>query len=1080
MALFKLVTLCFVIFLLVINVTSDMVIRGQIVSADTRKGAALKSVRCPGNIISEVKGGAKPPGTTGSSSTMRSSRITKAPSTTEPPGNSDDESEVHGGPANKKQKICEDNANPEPVQDCSSRADTPALASQTEESECTDEEEEDEEETADEDDNYDNTCDEDDEGDEDEQEEEDGDNDLIEIDDDENFDELKEKLKKINAGVVVNFYDSEADFKNDNAARGLLNMPIPTFCSHRKGDTFEGTIERIDRERQNTQLKNAFLKNQATAETVPHPMTDGRIVKQLILHPVYDKSNPSMMKYSYGTLTHNAVSEFYNSKPRSRPIDLETKANLEELMEKTSCPGCDDIGHVIGYQVGGAYDAKNLFLQDPAANFNMRGFEVRQFNFLVRDEGRSIDYIVEYINEGNVNGYVRYKETVWHIRYHAEDGFSGELHFTMPNPRSVKETYFKKKQEAIASRKYAEPNLEFEKHYGKLPNYIMKYNVDWYEMRLNVRGDCKKNGYDTPDFEKKISRNSDGHITLHSIFSNGEKRLEYLYGQFEVEKLLDVDQNKKWYDTHTWQTVAPMKLAKKNALPGDQYGHLLSACLGGSFEDFNMYPQNEEVNMDMSNFELGICRKVREDMKEDKVIVEAMFNFTYASSGVDNVKHPRPESTNVCLRIKTEKEGKWRAICFDLPNPESVLRPYYEEFARFNQDNFFVETITMIKGQDKDDKFAQYGFTIPRKEVHNPRNNNIICPMCKQTSKNNFALLSHLRVHNKYKLKGLECDIPECMFRTDSKGVLKRHMKHKHGDPKSDEIERRECDVMRKDGKKCTFYAYTVKEIKEHKDKHTANVNNFKFDCPVSTACPFMANIKSKLRAHEETHKKSEEQSCKGDPSQAPPSLTGTQPDKEEMFKCPIDDCNAKWPIKKNLRNFVKAISCHLENDHRKKDPNQKFKKSELKQLAEEERIKDCKGERVTLKPCEKGCLKIFAGDRGLKQHNKAEHSPKCVDEASAPAGYMKCPVKGCTYCLPTINQGGKNAKKEICPAHLKRQLNSHLVGTKDKEYYEAHRKDRAYPNNPEWTDEEKEILKKYKFKPSSGDKKNFLQVEIL
>ena len=31
--------------------------------------------------------------------------------------------------------------------------------------------------------------------------------------------------------------------------------------------------------------------------------------------------------------------------------------------------------------------------------------------------------------------------------------------------------------------------------------------------------------------------------------------------------------------------------------------------------------------MDMSNFELGICRKVREDMKEDKVIVEAMFKY---------------------------------------------------------------------------------------------------------------------------------------------------------------------------------------------------------------------------------------------------------------------------------------------------------------------------------------------------------------------------------------------------------------------------------------------------------------------
>ncbi|PAV74527.1 hypothetical protein WR25_26805 [Diploscapter pachys] len=37
-------------------------------------------------IISEVKGGAKPPGTTGSSSTMRSSRTPKSTSTTKPPG----------------------------------------------------------------------------------------------------------------------------------------------------------------------------------------------------------------------------------------------------------------------------------------------------------------------------------------------------------------------------------------------------------------------------------------------------------------------------------------------------------------------------------------------------------------------------------------------------------------------------------------------------------------------------------------------------------------------------------------------------------------------------------------------------------------------------------------------------------------------------------------------------------------------------------------------------------------------------------------------------------------------------------
>ena len=36
--------------------------------------------------------------------------------------------------------------------------------------------------------------------------------------------------------------------------------------------------------------------------------------------------------------------------------------------------------------------------------------------------------------------------------------------------------YFKKKQEAIDSEKYAEPEpkLEFETHYGELPSYIMK------------------------------------------------------------------------------------------------------------------------------------------------------------------------------------------------------------------------------------------------------------------------------------------------------------------------------------------------------------------------------------------------------------------------------------------------------------------------------------------------------------------------------------------------------------------------------------------------------------------------------
>ncbi|PAV88747.1 hypothetical protein WR25_24297 isoform C [Diploscapter pachys] len=881
---------------------------------------------------------------------------------------------------------------------------------QEDESECTDdeeeEEEEDEEETEDEDDgNCDNTCDEYDEEDEDEQEEEDGDNDLIEIDDDGNFDELKEKLKKINAGVVVKYYDSEADSKN---------------C--RKDDTFEGTIERIDKEQQNAQLKNAFLNNQAIAETVMYKMKDEtRVeVKQFVLHPVYDKSNPSMMKYSYGTLTYNAVSDFHHSKPVNRFLDRKIKTEFEELMKKVSCRGCDDIGHVIGYSLGGSYDARNLFLQNPTANFNMKGFEKRQLSFLVRDKGRSIDYIVEYINGDNINGVVRYKEVVWHLRYHAENGLVGELHFTMPNPRSAKETYFKKKQEAIDSEKYAEPNLEFETNYGNLPNYIMKYNVDWDKVQLSVRDDCEKNSYDTPDFNKEISRSSDGQITLHSIFSNGGKRLEYLYGQFEVKKLPDTAQTKKWRNALNLKAVGPVKFAEKNALPGDQYGHVLSACLGGSFDDVNMYPQNEEINMDMGSFELGIYRGIGEDMRKDKVTVEAIFNFTYASSGVGNVKHPRPESTNVCLRIKNGKQGKWRAICFDLPNPESVLRPYYEEFAKFNQDNFFVSTIPMTK-EGQDSMFAQYGFTVSRKGVHN-RMNNIICPVCKQKAfGTDQYLLSHLRIHDDYRLKDLECCIPECTYRTDRKSNLKKHMKEKHGDPKSKEIKRRECDVTRKDGQKCTFYAYTPKEMTDHRDKHEANVNNFKLDCPVSTACPFMADTLGGFNQHiKRVHEKPEEQSCKGRPGQAPP---GTQSDKKEIFKCPIDGCNMGWTIESTkFQQLIENINCHLEKQHREKESRQKFHESELKQLVEEKRIKDSNGKDVKLMPCEKGCLRIFRGNKGREKHYR-------------------------------VNK---------------------------EEYYEAHRKDRTDPNNPEWTDEEKEILKKHKLKPSSNNKKSFLQVEIL
>lgn len=49
----------------------------------------------------------------------------------------------------------------------------------------------------------------------------------------------------------------------------------------------------------------------------------------------------------------------------------------------------------------------------------------------------------------------------------------------------------------------------------------------------------------------------------------------------------------------------PMKLVEKNALPGDQYGHVLSACLGGSHEDVNMYPQNEEVRSNALSARIG-------------------------------------------------------------------------------------------------------------------------------------------------------------------------------------------------------------------------------------------------------------------------------------------------------------------------------------------------------------------------------------------------------------------------------------------------------------------------------------------
>lgn len=56
------------------------------------------------------------------------------------------------------------------------------------------------------------------------------------------------------------------------------------------------------------------------------------------------------------------------------------------------------------------------------------------------------------------------------------------------------------------------------------------------------------------------------------------------------------------------------------------------------------------------------------------------------------------------------------------------------------------------------------------------------------------------------------------------------------------------------------------------------------------------------------------------------------------------------------------------------------------------------------------------------------EHAPTCFDEKSAPPGYMKCPVKACTYCLPTVGQRGKCAREKIKLGKLKQKLNSHLA----------------------------------------------------
>ena len=58
----------------------------------------------------------------------------------------------------------------------------------------------------------------------------------------------------------------------------------------------------------------------------------------------------------------------------------------------------------------------------------------------------------------------------------------------------------------------------------------------------------------------------------------------------------------------------------------------------------------------------------------------------------------------------------------------------------------------------------------------------------------------------------------------------------------------------------------------------------------------------------------------------------------------------------------------------------------------------------------------------------RSEHRPKCADEANTSAGYMKCPVKACTYCLPTVHQSGKCAGDDLNPGTLKYNLNSHLA----------------------------------------------------
>ena len=52
---------------------------------------------------------------------------------------------------------------------------------------------------------------------------------------DENFDELKERLKKTDGGVVVKFYDSEVDSKNKVSSYHIIDKK----CMHKNLTNFE-------------------------------------------------------------------------------------------------------------------------------------------------------------------------------------------------------------------------------------------------------------------------------------------------------------------------------------------------------------------------------------------------------------------------------------------------------------------------------------------------------------------------------------------------------------------------------------------------------------------------------------------------------------------------------------------------------------------------------------------------------------------------------------------------------------------------------------------------------------------------